>query len=445
MDAKVLLTNAEIMNNHAISNRSNNRRRKFLKQISAGLTATLATPLLGKVHSRPTGNLDLLSIGQDLPDESYWEMVKKQFVVPADHIMLNAANLCPSPHFVNERVGELAKDLAANVSFQSRAKLGKGRTEAIEKLATYLNTPVKTIGITRNTSESNNIVVNGLDFRPQDEVLLWEQNHPTNQIAWQQRAKRYGFKVKIFSLPANPASTEELLEVISGEIGPNTRLIGFSHISNVSGLALPAKAICQMARERDILSLVDGAQSFGFADLDLQDMGCDFYSGSTHKWLMGPMEHGVLYVREEQIDRIWPNIIAAGWSEDYKTLDEKVCILGQRNTPATPAIADILAFHQAIGKANVEARVRQLNSYLKNQLREHLPQTKFVTPLETELSGGVTIISVPGKDSRELFQQLYTQFGIAGAPTGGLRLCPHIYCTLKDIDRTVAALEDLCT
>ncbi|PHN08658.1 aminotransferase class V-fold PLP-dependent enzyme [Flavilitoribacter nigricans] len=433
------------MQRHSAFKDSNKQRRNFLKKIGAGLTASVATPLLARVPDAPIPNSELLLSPISSPDEAYWEMVKKQFVIPEGRIMVNAANLCPSPHFVNERVAALARDLAGDVSFQSRAKLGVGRTEAMEQLAGYLNVPLKTIGITRNTSESNNIVVNGLDFQSRDEVLIWEQNHPTNHIAWQQRARRYGFRVKIFKLPADPANPEELLNTIAAAIGPQTRLIAFSHISNVSGLALPAKAICQLARERNIMSLVDGAQSFGFIDLDLQDMGCDFYTGSTHKWLMGPMENGVLYVREERMDQIWPNIIAAGWSEDHQTLDEKVCVLGQRNTPSTPAIADILSFHQTIGKANIEKRVRELNTYLKGQLREKLPQTEFVTPLAPELSGGVTIISLPGQDSRELFSQLYEQYGIAAAPTGGVRLCPHIYCTLEDVDKVVQALVELST
>ena len=251
------------------------------------------------------------------------------------------------------------------------------------------------------------------------------------------------FFIKKISLPAKPSSKMDLLKAFTDQVSAQTRLIAFSHISNVSGIALPAKEICTFARDRDILTLVDGAQSLGFMDLDLQDIACDFYSSSTHKWLMGPMENGVLFVRKEHIKKLWPNIIAAGWKEDHKTLDEKVCVLGQRNTPSTPAIIDILDFHEAIGTKNVEERIRYLNAYLKEQISKHIPQATFVTPLESELSGGITIVGFPGKNGRDLFQQLYEKYGIAGAPTGGLRLSPHIYCTSKDMDRIVKALVAL--
>ncbi len=425
---------------------SKNHRRTFLRQFGAGITA-LAVPnifLNGKANTIPPINkIPFLELSQDFQDESYWEMVKKQFIIAPGKIMVNAANLCPSPHFVNERVANYSQDLASDVSFQNRGKFGKERGRVIKRMAKFLNVDSLEIGITRNTSESNNIVVNGLDFGAEDEILIWDQNHPTNNIAWEQRARRYGFVVKKISVPSAPESKADLVKAFKDQMSPRTRLIAFSHISNVSGIALPAKEICQMAREQNVLTLVDGAQSFGFLNLDLRAMGCDFYSSSTHKWLMGPMENGILYARKAVMDKLWPNIIAAGWKEDHQSLDEKVCVLGQRNTPSTPAIIDIIDFHETVGTPNIEARVRYLNAYLKEQIRKKLPNATFVTPLASELSGGITIFRLPGKEPRMIFQKLYENYGIAGAPTGGIRLSPHIYCTSKDMDRIVEALVAL--
>ena len=310
-------------------------------------------------------------------------------------------------------------------------------------LGEYFGVDAGQIGITRNTSESNNIIVNGLDFSPGDEVIVWEQNHPTNLIAWKHRAKRLGFTVRTISVPALPSTKADLLKPFSEAITARTKLIAFSHISNVSGLALPAREICQLARSKGILTLVDGAQSFGFMDLDLGQLGCSFYSGSAHKWLMGPIENGILYVDKEYMEKIWPNIIGAGWKEGQDSLDQKVCILGQRNNPSTAAMIDILDFHFAIGKKNIEERIRQLNSYLKERIAERIPAASFVTPEQAEFSGGITIVQLPGKDPMLVFSKLYEDHGIACAPTGGIRISPNIYCTLKDIDRIVSAIEQL--
>ena len=152
--------------------------------------------------------------------------------------------------------------------------------------------------------------------------------------------------------------------------------------------------------------------------IDLRDMGCTFYAASTHKWLMGPFENGVLYIHQDYFTRIWPNIIGGGWHE-ANTVDENLCVLGQRNETSPAALPDILTFHQAIGRKNIEQRVVQLNTYLKAQLQKQVPQVQFVTPLAPEFSAGITIITLPGKDPAKGYDKRYTQYGIAAAPSGG--------------------------
>jgi isopenicillin-N epimerase len=426
------------MKNNLFTSSTSHPRRKFLQQLGA----TMAFPALSTSFTIPVIPTITSSLApcQDVLDEKYWEMVKQQFTVPPNLVMVNAANLCPSPYFVNEQIMAETKQIATDVSFQNRAKYSEKRIETLAMLAQFLGVSSEEIGITRNTTESNNIIVNGLDFKPGDEVIIWEQNHPTNGIAWKQRAKRYGFTVKEIKLPVAPQSAEDLMAPFAAAITPKTKMITFSHISNVSGLALPAQEICQMAKAKGILTLVDGAQSLGFMDLNLQAIGCDFYTSSTHKWLMGPMENGILYVSKAQMEKLWPNIIGAGWEETYQTVDEKLCVLGQRNDPGTAALPSILAFHQTIGKKNIENRVRQLCAYLKEQIQTNLPQAEFITPLSPALCGGVVIISIPDKQPRELFQQMYEDHGIACAPTGGIRLSPHIYNTLQDMDKIVEGL-----
>ena len=331
------------MKNTLAETNPENKRRKFLKQLLAGTMASVAIPVIGKSISeekqRPAWPLD-----KTVQNEAYWEMVKKQFPVPSNLIMLNAANLCPSPYFINELVASTMKELEMNVSFQFRSRFAEKRKKALEMMAAFIGVSKDEIGIVRNTTEANTLIVNGLDFERGDEVIIWDQNHPSNAIAWEQRAKRNGIIVKKVTLPPSPKSIDELMAPFFNAVTSKTKLISFSHISNISGMALPAKEICKTARDKNILTLVDGAQSLGMMDLNLHDMGCDFYTASTHKWLLGPFENGILYMRKENTQRLWPTVISAGWKETSTTVDEKLCVLGQRNETTPFALPETLEF-----------------------------------------------------------------------------------------------------
>jgi isopenicillin-N epimerase len=276
-------------------------RRKFVKQLLATSLTSFALPSFASTRE--------LAPPTSAEDEQYWENLKKQFTVPADHIMMNAANLCPSPTIVQDKVLELTKALNKDVSFQYRALFSVTRKKSVTQLAQFVGADESEVGITRNTSESNCMIVHGLDLKPGDEIIIWEQNHPSNNEVWLSQAKRLGFTVKKISVPAAPTSVNELVQPFINAITPNTKLIAFSHLSNVSGLALPAKEICQMAKARGIMTLVDGAQTFGSMSINVHDMDCIFYTASTHKWLMGPFENGILYVQKDYFSRIWPALL----------------------------------------------------------------------------------------------------------------------------------------
>ncbi|NIJ53163.1 aminotransferase class V-fold PLP-dependent enzyme [Dyadobacter arcticus] len=413
-------------------------RRDFLRKLGVGSLAAWSLPSLAFETQLQT----IAPYPGAAADEKYWQQIKKQFAVPENLIMLNAANLCPAPAAVNDEVRKMMLGLEKDVSFDFRSQFPDKRKKAIEALAGYMNVSGAEIGITRNTSESNNIVVNGLDLKPEDEILLWDQNHPSNSTTWEQRAKRYGFTVKKVGVPAAPQSVEDLIKPFRDAITSKTKVIAFSHISNTSGIALPAKQLCALAAEKNVLSHLDGAQSLGAVDLDLKDIGCDFYTSSAHKWFMGPLENGVLYVKKESMANLWPNIISAGWKESSQTVDEKYCMLGQRNEATMAGMLETVQFHQTIGKKNVADRVSQLNSYLKEQIKSKIPQITFVTPIAPELSGGVTVISLPAKKPADVAKVLYQTYGIAAAPTGGIRMSPHIYNTMSDLDKVVNALKE---
>jgi isopenicillin-N epimerase len=415
---------------------AHNNRRDFLRKFSGASIAALALPSLASANSFQHSKAPAAE-----RDESYWELVKRQFALQ-DKIMVNAANLCPAPHMINDQVLAFQQGLAADVSFQYRAQFAELRMKTVAGLSEFVGVMPAELGITRNTSESNCILVNGLDFKPGDEIVLWDQNHPSNKESWINRAKRTGTVVKMVTTPAAPKSTSELVDVFAKAMTSKTRLLSFSHISNVSGVALPAKEICAMAKGKGAMTLVDGAQSMGFLSLDLHDMGCDFYTSSTHKWLMGPLENGILYVNQAQIDKVWPGVIGAGWHDNTKTVDEKLCIVGQRNETTLAALRQVTLFHSTIGKDDIQKRVQFLATHLKQEMSS-VDGVSIVTPMDPQLSGGVLVIQIAGKEAQAVYQLLYSKYKIAAAAVGGVRFSPHIYNTVSDANFVIDAVKEI--
>jgi isopenicillin-N epimerase len=360
---------------------------------------------------------------------------------------MNAANLCPSPYPVQEAVFSFTRDVDADASFQNRAKFGELGEQARQALAGYVGAETDEIAITRNTSEGNNTVLNGLDLGRSDEVVIWNQNHPTNNVAWDVRAERYGFAVKRVATPPNPQTADELTEPFINAITRRTRVLAFSHFSNISGVALPAKQLCAIARQRGILTLVDGAQSFGAVRLDLHDMGCDFFTASAHKWFLGPKEAGLLFVQRERAADLWPNIVGVGWERAKDSGARRFETLGQRDDAAVVSMGTTVEFHHSIGIDRIEARVRELSASLKDQLQRRVPGIRLHTPVDSGLSAGVVVFDPPVANVRQAFDELYDQHGTACAlmsgQFGGIRLCPHIYNTLDEVYRVVDVVADL--
>jgi isopenicillin-N epimerase len=358
---------------------------------------------------------------------------------------MNAANLCPAPRVVIDRLVEATRDVDGDVSFQNRAKYEAIQEEVREKLARFLGASADEIAILRNTSEANNVVVGGLDLGPGDEVIVFDENHPTNNVAWDVRGARFGFTVRRVGVERQPAGAGVVLDTFLRELTPRTRAIAFSDVSNVSGLRIPVRELCLAARERRIHTHVDGAQSFGILGLDLHDLGCDTYASSAHKWLMGPKEAGVLYVRAERIPEIWPGMVGVGWGSGADTSARgarKFETLGQRSDATIAAFGTALDFQNAIGRERIEARALDLARAMKEGLTA-IPGAELLSPAREEVSAGVVIVRFEGRDSREIFEALYREHGIACAPTGGVRFTPHVYNTMADVERVVGAVREV--
>ena len=419
-------------------------RRKFLKQFAGGAAALSVFPGIGSAATADALTRAAVKLNDsDAGSEAFWKMVKEQFILKAGLTLMNAANLCPSPHTVIEKVYSLTRDEDADPSFQNRAKFKALHDEARKKLAAYIGASEEEVAIVRNTSEGNNIIVNGLYLKEGDEVVILDQNHPTNNIAWDVRAARFGYTVKRVSLNSPPSSVEEVLKAFHDAVSAKTKALAFTDVSNTTGLRLPSKELCRFARERGIYAHIDGAQTFGVLELDLHDLGCDSYAASSHKWFMGPKEAGVLYVRKERIGEIWPSVVGIGWGDEVKTSARgalKFETLGQRDDAAMAAMGTTADFHNLIGRSRIEARVIKLTEALKEGISK-MPKARLTTPMDRELSAGICIARFEGVDHRKLHEELYAKHGIATAPTGGIRLSPHVYNTLEEVDRAIAAID----
>jgi isopenicillin-N epimerase len=384
----------------------------------------------------------------DASNEAYWSLVKRQFPLADDLIYLNAANVCPASRPVLDRHAEYMRDFQSNPSFQNRAKYEAMRERLRDKLAGMLRVTSDEIAITRNTSEGTNIVVKGVDLKPGDEVLITDHNHPSNNDSWKVRAQREGFSVKSLPVRVPAASRDQLISEVEKAVTAQTKVIAVTHLTSTTGILYPAQEIAAMARRRGIWMHLDGAQTFAALDVNLKEIGCDSYSASAHKWLMGPLEAGILFVRSERIPSLWPSIVTAGWTDHLKGA-RKLEVYGQRDDPRIVALESAVDFALLIGMDAIESRMRLLATSMKEQFSQ-IGGVRLKTNIQPELSGGVVKADINRVPTKQAYDALWNQnrIAIAMTPSGdsqGLRFSPHIYNSREDVDRAVAALKVLAS
>jgi len=412
-------------------------RRKFLQSSNALLVGVSAsTSQVSRAQQSIVNPIE----------QDYWALVRSKFAFSEASVPMNAANLCPSFRAVAETVETLTYDIDRDCSFNNRAKF-EGLLERSRYLvAEQLNVSADEIALVRNTSEANNIINNGIHLSEGDEVLLWDQNHPTNNVAWDVRAARFGLVVNKVSSPDKPRSKQELIDAFTSQFTSRTQVLSITHVSNVSGIKLPIKEIVKAAHAKNIYVHVDGAQVWGAMSLDLKHLDVDSFSASAHKWYMGPKEVGLLYVKEQNIERIWSNTIAPGWGSNVETIlvgARKFESLGQRDDAGLAAVGIAAIQHNDIGTKRIHDRIVQLAQRLKTGVSEL--GLELVTPMDPELSFGVCITKAANGDGDNISNRLYTEHGIAAAATGGIRLCPTIYNSPEHIARAILGMKKLMT
>jgi selenocysteine lyase/cysteine desulfurase len=410
-------------------------RRDFTRIAAAGAVlpgiSSLSLPGADR-HRQPQSGVD----------EPYWSDVRRQFLFPETLAPMNAANLCPASRPVVESLERWSRTLDTDPSPTTREKLPVAREESRRLVAEFLGVTPEEIVLTRNTSESNNLVSSGLTLGSGDEVVTFADNHPSALRAWQRKAERSGFTVTVVPQVNPHPGPDHYLDAFSRVLTARTRLLAFSHVSNTVGDLLPAAPLCALARERGVLTLVDGAQSFGVLNVRPAELGADFYSGSAHKWLCGPRETGILYVRQEAQDRLAPSIISLypGRVGISRTLEA----YGQRDEPALAALGDAVRFQSVIGRDRIEARARDLSQALMRGLA-NLPGVTVWTHPDPARSAGVVSFRAGTLEPRALAAALHQRHGIVGAVRGGedrpgIRLSPHLYNLTVEVERTLEAV-----
>ena len=370
-----------------------------------------------------------------------WQAVREQFLMPPDVTVLNAANLCPSPGAVLDVVTEHTRRLDSRPFPSYRSEIDNAKEGTRDLLASFLRVTPEEILVTRNTSEANNWVSTGLDLGAGDEVVIFADNHPSNNQAWKAKGERFGYTVREVAHVDPHPGPEYYLEAFERALTANTRVLAFTHLTNTSGDLFPAKALCALARERGVLSLIDGAQSFGLLDVDLSDIRPDFYSGSAHKWPCGPNETGVLYANRDVHDRFWPSMYSAYTGQ--RGLSRTHEGMGQRDTPALRAFGAQIEFLTSIGQSEIEARSRDLASQLVEGLSA-LDGVHMWTSDRPERRAAVVTFRPGALDPRRVVAALeedgIVATGRAGSDRTGVRFSPHFYNLEVDVERGIEAI-----
>jgi selenocysteine lyase/cysteine desulfurase len=415
-------------------------RRRFLSSVGKGLgLATLSSSTVAsllKDVNAAAKRVAHLAPEEAARDEDFWFDIQQAFSVTRGITNLNNGGVSPSPRIVTEALVRYLwqqEDATAYTMWE----ILEPQSETIRTgLADLFGCDREEIALTRNTSDSLEAVLFGLDLRPGDEILTTTQDYPRMLTTLRQRARRDRVVLKTFRIPVPPKDPSEITAAFEQGITPRTRVILISHMINLTGQITPVREVCELARRRGIETVVDGAHSFAQFEFKRDDLGCDYFGTSLHKWLHAPKGTGLLYVRREKIKKIWP-LMAAEESQasDIRKFEET----GTRSAAQRLAVGEALLFHQGVGAARKEARLRYLARYWMNRLKAE-PGVRFNTSFDDRQSCAIANVHVEGTTPAALCDHLMRHHKIYATPIvheefEGVRVTPSVYTTLKELDR----------
>jgi selenocysteine lyase/cysteine desulfurase len=416
-------------------------KRTFLK--SAGL--------LGVGSMLGSGSLvELFGSVKEVPsavlaeDEDFWKQVRAGYLLNPDIINLENGYYCILPQKSLESLIKHIRDINYQGSYYMRTVQFENKKAMAAKLAALAGCPPEELILTRNTTESLDIIISGFDWKTGDEAVMAEQDYPSMLNMFKQVAARHGVVNKMVSVPNHPASDEEIVNLYASAITEKTRLLMVCHMINLTGQILPVRKICDMAHSRGVQVMVDGAHAFSHFRFTIPELDCDYYGSSLHKWLSVPLGSGILYVKQKHIRNIWP-LIGSGESNPDNIL--RLNQIGTHPAYTDLTVADALDAYNVIGAERKETRLRYLQHYWTDKVRK-LPHVILNTPEDPERSCAIGNVGVKNLKPGELGDMLFKKYKIYCAPIDGAgvhgcRISPNVYTSTEELDVLVKALREL--
>lgn len=371
--------------------------------------------------------------------EEYWKRVREeQFLLPGWRAYMNNGSLGVPPKPVVAAVAEYSEQGASLVK-NEYPRWGYETMDAHRQLAAdFLGCRKEELALTHSATDSMSIVAQGLDLQAGDEILMTDQEHTGGKGAWLMREARHGLRVRTMPIPLPPKSPEQLADIVISAIGPKTKVLSFSGILTTTGLVMPVREICRAARAKGVLTVVDGAHMHGQIPFRIDELECDFLAGSPHKWMFAPPGCGLLYIREEMLERLWPSVTTEAWSN--KSLKAaRFMQIGTNNRSVFEGMVAGIRFAQEIGPQRIYQRIHQLARRALVQARE-IPGLEMLTPDDDRLFGALVAFRMP-KPMFQRFQQKAAEekMWIYGSDT--MRIATHIHTRSADVDRFFTLLR----
>src|SRR5437762_11097803 len=423
-------------------------RRSVLRLAGTATGAALATRAYGIDEvAAATAAVEGRSPEDVAADETYWREIQFAFTLDRTLINLINGNQCPSPTVVHEACKRYM-DSSNQAPVYHRGLIERNIETVRRRLGAEFGADPEELAITRNASESLQIAQNGLDFKPGDEIITTEQDYGRMLTTWDQRARRDHIKITRLDFPC-PTTQADLLQRFERAITRQTKVLHFCHITNQSGQLFPVRDLSLMARQRGIVTIVDGAHALAHFPFKLRDLEMDYYGVSLHKWLLAPLGTGLLYVRKDRIAATWPLQAAPERDDtDIRKFEE----IGTSPAATKAAINEAVAFQQAIGIERKAARLRYLTLRWANELKKE-SRVRLHSSLDPGQTWGLAVVSISGVDSNKLVPYLWDKYRIVITTVGhenpkdpglsyrGLRVTPNIYTPLEEIDTFVEAMQ----
>ena len=420
-------------------------RRSFLRATgTAAAIAAFADDSVAKVRAA-SRRVEGIPAGDVAADETYWREIQQAFTLDRTIINLNNGGCSPSPRVVHEAFKRYL-DISNQAPVYHMWQILEPNIESVRRrLAAAFGCDPEELAITRNASEALQTAQLGIDLKAGDEVVTTNQDYGRMLNTWDQRVRRDGIRVKKISFPVPPPSMDDLAERLLGALTPQTKVLHFCHITNLTGQIFPVKRICDEARRRGVKTIVDGAHAFAQFPYKLSDLGCDYYGTSLHKWLLAPIGTGFLYVRRENIASLWPLQPAADTQTDNIRKFEEI---GTHPAANHNAIAEALGFHEGIGAERKAARLRYLRDRWAKRLAGDAKFRIHTNLIDPAQSCAIANVQVAGVPTAKVVTKLWDKWRIIATPIAhaefeGVRVTPNVYTTLDEVDTFTGAMQEI--